>query len=55
MPLLGILSNRQVATDRLKAEIKKIRLESKICYGAPKIYKVFLSKGEIVSLKRIQR
>ncbi len=53
--LLVVPSKRQVATDRLKAEIKKIWLESKTRYQAPKIYKVLLSKGEKVSLKRIQR
>ncbi|WP_312433462.1 IS3 family transposase [Lacrimispora sp.] len=55
MALVGIPSNRQAAADRLKAEIKKIWLESKARYGAPKIRKVLLSKGEKVILKRIQR
>ena len=45
----------KIGKSLLTAKIKKIWLESKARYGAPKIHKVLLNKGEKVSLKRIQR
>lgn len=48
-------SNRQQEADRLKAKIKKIWVESKSRYGAPKIHKILTNDGETISLKRVQR
>jgi len=48
-------SNRELEAEELKSDIKKIWLESKSRYGAPKIQKILEGKGKKVSLKRIQR
>ena len=34
---------------------RKVWLESKSRYGAPKIHKVLINNGESISLKRVQR
>jgi len=41
--------------DNLKAEIRKIYMDSKCRYGAQKIYKALKASGKNISLKRIQR
>lgn len=48
-------SNRQLEKQRFLVEIKKIWLDSKSRYGAPKIHKVLETRGESISLKRVQR
>ena len=48
-------SKRQIEADNLKAEIRKIYMDSKCRYGAPKIYKTLKMNGRNVSLKRVQR
>ncbi|MBM7685774.1 transposase InsO family protein [Defluviitalea raffinosedens] len=53
--LLAVPSKRQMEADNLKAEIRKIYIDSKCRYGAPKIYKALKAIGKNISLKRIQR
>lgn len=48
-------SPRELETRELDEEIKAIYLDSKKRYGAPKIHKVLISDGRIISLKRVQR
>ncbi len=48
-------SNRQKEADRLKRKIRKIWVESKSRYGAPKIHKALTFNGEKISLKRVQQ
>ncbi len=48
-------SKQQIETKRLKNKIRKIWVESKSRYGAPKIHKVLINNGETISLKRVQR
>ncbi len=48
-------SNRQKEADRLKTEIRKIWVESKSRYGAPKIHKALTFNGEKISLKRASK
>ncbi len=44
--------NHQKEADRLKRKIRKIWVESKSRYGAPKIHKALTFNGEKISLKR---
>ena len=48
-------SQREIETQKLDAEIKKIYFDSKKRYGAPKIHNILSSEGRTVSLKRVQR
>jgi len=48
-------SKRELETNQLDSEIKTIYFESKKRYGAPKIYKILTTKGNVLSLKRVQR
>lgn len=48
-------SKQQIEAKRLKNKIRKIWVESKSRYGAPKIHKVLVNNGESISLKRVQR
>lgn len=50
-----VLSVRETEDQVLKSEVKKIFLESKKRYGAPKIHRILLAKGIRVSIKRVQR
>ncbi len=48
-------SKRQLEAAKFKDKIKDIYIKSKCRYGAPKIQKVLESRGEHISLKRVQR
>ncbi len=48
-------SKRSFQNKRLKEEILKIYNDNKKRYGAPKIHKISINKGESLSLKRVQR
>lgn len=47
-------SKQQIEAKRLKNKIRKIWVESKSRYGAPKIHKLLINNGETISLKRVQ-
>lgn len=47
-------SQREIETQKLDAEIKKIYFDSKKRYGAPKIHNILLSDGRTLDLKRVQ-
>ncbi|UAT29134.1 IS3 family transposase [Bacillus badius] len=48
-------SKRAIENRELTKEIRRIHLESKARYGAPKIHKTLLNRGFFLSLKRVQR
>ena len=53
--LICVPSKRFLESESLKSEIKKIWLESKCRYGAPKIHNILIKQGNKISLKRVQR
>lgn len=48
-------SKRQSDNERLSRLISGIYFENKGIYGAPKIHKILVGRGEILSLKRVQK
>ncbi|WP_154217863.1 IS3 family transposase [Enterococcus faecium] len=48
-------SKRQSENERLNRLISGIYFENKGIYGAPKIHKILVSRGEALSLKRVQK
>jgi Transposase and inactivated derivatives len=48
-------SKRQTENERLSRLISGIYFENKGIYGAPKIHQTLLARGEILSLKRVQK
>ena len=53
--LISVPSKRELEANELKKEIKKIWLDSKSRYGAPKIRMILSQQGKDVSIKRVQR
>ena len=53
--LISVPSKRELEANELKKEIKKIWLDSKSRYGAPKIRMILSKQGKNVSIKRVQR
>lgn len=48
-------SKRQTENERLSRLISGIYFENKGIYGAPKIHKILVGRGETLSLKRVQK
>ncbi|WP_286680433.1 IS3 family transposase [Tepidanaerobacter sp. EBM-49] len=51
----ALVSTTFKSPKRIKVQIRKIWVESKSRYGAPKIHKALINGGEKISLKRVQR